>query len=112
MDTQLTSFADMRSRISFERKCGKPELDERGQAKNKWQTFTKRKAKIETLTGNSFFANRKHWSNASHQLNFRYVEGLKEQDRIVYRGRIFHILVIRNLGELDREHEVICSENT
>ena len=65
---------------------------------------------IMPMRGDEFTLADRMQGTTSHKVNMRFFDGLTKQHRIVSDTRNLNITVIRNLGELDREHELICVE--
>jgi len=45
-----------------------------------------------------------------YEFEIRYYSGLTPKDRLVWEGRAFDIIAVRNLDGLRKYHQVICEE--
>lgn len=69
-------------------------------------------ASIEPLSGREATIVHQVDSRITHRVNMRYYSGLVATDRLSLSGRTFGIVSVRNVDEMDREHEVMAQENT
>ena len=47
----------------------------------------------------------------THRVRFRYIDGLTQQDRFLWRGRVLHIVSLLEYANRS-EHVALCEEQT
>lgn len=86
-------------------------LDSRGQQSSPtWTRVAKVRGSIMPLRGREGEQARQQFATATHMIRSRYVPNIDEQCRIQWNGRTFHIQEIRNLEEINRELEIVATE--
>ena len=84
--------------------------DAYGAVAETWTTFVNAWASIEPLRGQEFFAARQVNADVTHRVRTRYRAGVTPKMRIAFGDRVLEIEVVLNLGERNRELELLCSE--
>jgi SPP1 family predicted phage head-tail adaptor len=90
--------------------AGSPAQDAYGAPNETWQDFKAVWAGIEPLTGREYFAQQQIQNEVNIRVRIRYLSGVTEKMRVVYRGRIFDIESIIDEQEAHRELILMCSE--
>jgi SPP1 family predicted phage head-tail adaptor len=74
-----------------------------------WATFAERWASVEGLSSREALALGQMEVTASHRVRLRYLDGLTQKMRILWRGRTLEIVAL--LEHANRsEHELVCQE--
>ena len=101
-------------RLRHEIQIQEPPLgrDSRGGRSGEWETGARVKGEIKGLTGSEVETARQLVSKATHQVTIRHIRRfqLTTKHRMVFRGRVFNIGDIKNVGELNRFDEILVSE--
>jgi SPP1 family predicted phage head-tail adaptor len=80
-----------------------------GETTQEWATFAERWASVDGLSSREFLLQGQQQTEISHRVRLRYVPGLKQTMRIVWRGRVLEITTL--LEHANRsEHELLCQE--
>jgi SPP1 family predicted phage head-tail adaptor len=72
-------------------------------------TFAKPWAKIETVNGLEDFDNINTGQNITHRFYIRFLDGLTEQEWIIYNGRRYDILNVVNINEENTFMKIECT---
>lgn len=75
-----------------------------------WELFSNAWAEIKPIKAAEFFAAQGASYETTHRIVIRYIEGVKPDMQIVYRGRIFDIVAIRDYSERHRYLEIMAKE--
>ena len=86
--------------------------DSYGQAIKTWGTFATVHAAVEPLNGREFLAAAQINAETTTKITIRYLSGITQKMRISYDNRLFNIEAMKNIGERDRQIELMCSEGT
>lgn len=65
--------------------------------------------RINPIRGNEKFLSNQDYSKTTHKIKMRFTE-IDASHRIVYQGRVFNIMAIMNINEMDRELEILAWE--
>lgn len=84
--------------------------DTQGQAVKTWGTFATVHAAVEPLTGREYFAAQQINAETSTKITIRYLAGITQKMRVSYDSRLYNIEGMKNIGERDRQIELMCSE--
>lgn len=80
-----------------------------GETTLSWSEFSARWASVEGVSAREALINGQQETSVTHKVKMRYVAGLNQKMRIVWRGRTLEIVSL--LEHANRsEHELICSE--
>jgi SPP1 family predicted phage head-tail adaptor len=74
-----------------------------------WSDFTQRWASVEGISAREILLNGQQDTNITHRVKMRYVDGLSQTMRIMWRGRILEIVSLLEHNNRS-EHELVCSE--
>ena len=74
-----------------------------------WKDFLTRWASVEGLSAREVLLNGQQETSVTHRIKMRYVEGLTQNMRIIWRGRTLEITSLLEHASRS-EHELICSE--
>jgi SPP1 family predicted phage head-tail adaptor len=81
-----------------------------GETTQTWGTFVERWASVEGLSGREVLLSGQQQTEVTHRVRLRYVDGLSQQMRILWRGRVLEITSL--LEHSNRtEHELLCVED-
>lgn len=75
-----------------------------------WTMIAQVWSQIIPLNGSEFYDAQQTQAPITHKIIMRYREGVKPDMRIVYDGRFFEIQSVINVGELDKELQLMCRE--
>ena len=84
--------------------------DSQGQAIKAWGTFATVHAAVEPLNGREYFAAAQINAETTTKIVIRWLDGITQKMRISYDSKVYNIESIRNIGERDRQIELMCSE--
>jgi len=84
--------------------------DSQGQAIKTWSTFATVHAAVEPLTGREYEAAAQINAETTTRITIRYLAGITQKMRISYDSKLYNIEAMRNIGERDRQIELMCSE--
>lgn len=80
-----------------------------GESTLEWATYTERWASVEGLSSREVLLLGQQQTEVSHRVRLRYVTGLTQQMRLVWRSRVLEITTL--LEHANRsEHELLCTE--
>ena len=74
-----------------------------------WATFAERWASVEGVSSRESLAYGQQQISVSHRVRLRYLAGLTQSMRLVWRGRTLEIVSLLEHGNRS-EHEIICQE--
>ena len=74
-----------------------------------WATFAERWASVEGVSSRESLAYGQQQISVSHRVRLRYLTGLTQSLRLVWRGRTLEIVSLLEHGNRS-EHEIICQE--
>jgi SPP1 family predicted phage head-tail adaptor len=81
-----------------------------GETTQTWDTYVERWASVEGLSGREVLLSGQQQTEVTHRVRLRYVDGLSQQMRILWRGRVLEITSL--LEHSNRtEHELLCVED-
>lgn len=75
-----------------------------------WTDFATRSAAIEPLQGRELFIAQQVSAEVNTRVRLRHLAGVTPRMRILFDGREFDIKSVLNLGERNRETELLCKE--
>ena len=115
MSVKLTPRGEMRIPLQVYRYFETGTTDDRGQPQRERRRVFIVRAKLGPLRGNMSEIARKMTTNANTQINMPWTPGLDLQDEFQWKDasgktRVYALAEVENLGELNREHEVLCTE--
>ena len=84
--------------------------DSQGQAVKPWATFATVHAAVEPLAGREYIAAAQINAETTTKIIIRYLAGITQKMRISYDSKIYNIESMKNVGERDRQLELMCSE--
>lgn len=81
-----------------------------GESVLSWATFAERWASVQGLSSRELLLSGQQQTEATHRVRMRYLDGLTNSMRLLWRGRV---LEITSLLEHDNrtEHELLCTED-
>lgn len=80
-----------------------------GETTLSWSDHSTRWASVEGVSAREFLMNGRQDINITHRVRMRYVAGLTQNMRLVWRGRVLEITSLLEHASRS-EHELICSE--
>lgn len=101
----------MRWRVQIQRFT--ESIDAYRQRQKTWSTVATRWAEIVTLSGRELTSAQQRQAQTTHRVTLRHLgaEGsITPKDKVVFRGREFHVLWIDNVDERNRQLDVYCEE--
>ena len=99
----------LRRRITIERVTETQDTD--GAVLETWSTYATVQASIELISGREYFAAQSTQADVTHRIRIRYLSGIVPKMRVSYNSRIFDILSVINVGERNRELQLMCRES-
>lgn len=81
-----------------------------GETTLSWSDYTTRWASVEGISSRESLFNGRQETNITHRVRLRWVDGLTQKMRIIWRGRTLEITSLLEHNNRS-EHELICSEN-
>jgi SPP1 family predicted phage head-tail adaptor len=75
-----------------------------------WTDFTTRWASVEGVSAREVLLNGQQDINLTHRVRMRYVDGLTQNMRLIWRGRTLEVISLLEHNNRS-EHELICSES-
>ena len=112
---RLTPVGGMRNTFQVYRYFQTGGTDDRGQPIRERRRVFNVRGMIGPLRGTQAEIARKLVTQATTQINMQWTPGIDLQDEIQFKDRsgkvrVYAINLIENIGELNREHEVLCTE--
>ena len=80
-----------------------------GETTLSWATFSERWASVEGVTAREALGLGQLEISITHRVRLRYVTGLTQQMRLIWRGRTLEIVSLLEHNNRS-EHELICQE--
>jgi SPP1 family predicted phage head-tail adaptor len=74
-----------------------------------WATFAERWASVEGVSSRELLQYGQQQIEVSHRVRMRWLSGLTQSMRIVWRGRTLEIVSLLEHGNRS-EHEIVCQE--
>lgn len=109
MTERLYTTRELRQRVEIQNRD--KTQDETGQPSTKWDTIATVFAAIETISGDEMDFVQSLQLKTTHKVTIRYTHGITGKDqRIVYQGRIFSIVSVRDWEERHRTLSIYCEE--
>jgi SPP1 family predicted phage head-tail adaptor len=99
----------LRHRIAIEQVTETQDTD--GSVIEIWSAYATVQASIEPLSGREYIAAQSIQADVTHRISLRYMPGITPKMRVNYSSRIFDILSVINVGERNRELQLMCREN-
>jgi SPP1 family predicted phage head-tail adaptor len=65
---------------------------------------------ITPISGKESFLSNSDFSKVSHKIKIRYTDGINASQRLNWNGRIFDFVYPRNIGERNKEIEILAEE--
>jgi SPP1 family predicted phage head-tail adaptor len=81
-----------------------------GETTQTWSTYVERWASVEGLSGREVLLSGQQQTEVTHRVRLRYVDGLSQQMRILWRGRVLEITSLLEHNNRT-EHELLCVED-
>lgn len=79
----------------------------------RWHVVCRIRAKVEPLTGNELAASQQVIANVTHRISTRYNPRIQPDMRLKnYNGTIYEIRSVVNVGEMNREMEMLAIQST
>ncbi len=85
--------------------------DEAGQTHERWAPVATVWASIRPVSSRHFFAASGERSHITHEIMLRHGIPIRSNDRIVYDGRVFDIVIPMNVDEKNRYIKAMSVEN-
>lgn len=79
--------------------------------KGDYQDFKTVYCSITPVSGRESFLSNAEYAKTTHKIKIRYTDGINASQRIVWRGRIFTFIGVRNIGEMNKEIEILAEES-
>jgi SPP1 family predicted phage head-tail adaptor len=80
-----------------------------GETTLEWATFAERWASVEGVTAREALGAGQLEVSITHRVRLRYVTGLTQQMRLIWRGRTLEVVSLLEHNNRS-EHELICQE--
>jgi len=102
----------MRHRITFQRYNGTIDSygDIRDDVAANWTAVCSVWAAIDPVSGREFYEAEQSQSQVTHKVRCRYFPGLETAYRIVYRGRVLHIVSVIDWEERHESYLIMARE--
>ena len=84
--------------------------DSHGQPIESWSSFATWRCEIAPVRGREYFAAQQFAADTSHKLTGHWISGVLPTMRIAHGSRTFRIESVINVGERNRELELMCVE--
>ena len=99
----------LRHRITIDQVTEIQDTD--GAVLESWSQYAVVQASIEPISGREYFAAQSTQADVTHRISLRYRSGITPKMRVNYASRIFDILSVINVGERNRELQLMCRES-
>ena len=99
----------LRHRITIQQVSETQDTD--GSVIEVWSAYAVVQASLEPVSGREYLAAQSTQADVTHRINLRYLAGIVPKMRVNYDSRIFDILSVINVGERNRELQLMCREN-
>jgi SPP1 family predicted phage head-tail adaptor len=103
------NIGKLRHRIAIEQVTETQDTD--GSVIETCSIFAAMQASIEPISGREYIAAQSTQADVTHRINLRYMPGITPKMRVNYNSRIFDILSVINVGERNRELQLMCRES-
>jgi SPP1 family predicted phage head-tail adaptor len=103
------NIGKLRHRIAIEQVTETQDTD--GAVIETWSVFAVAQASIEPISGREYIAAQSTQAEVTHRIRLRYLSGVTPKMRVNCNSRIFDILSAINVGERNRELQLMCREN-
>lgn len=102
----------MRDRITVQQynKAVDAHGDVRDDLDENWESVCTVYAQISPISGREFYAAEQSRSEVSHKIRCRWFPGLKTEQRLVYRGRIFEIVSVIDWNNRHESYLILVKE--
>lgn len=80
-----------------------------GEVVQSWSALSTRWASVEGVSARELLNSGQQQVEMSHRVRMRYMTGLTQQMRLLWRGRVLEIVSILEHGNRT-EHELLCQE--
>lgn len=109
MAERLYTTRELRQRVQIQTRDSSQ--DATGQPSTNWQTAHEVYASIEPISGAELDLVASMQIKTTHKVTIRYLPGLTgKNQRVVYQGRIFSIVSVRDFEERHRTLAIYCEE--
>lgn len=98
---------EMRERVRVEQPTST--TNSLGEAVMSWSTFAERWAAINGVSAGEALEGGQQETRVTHRVRMRYLEGLTQQMRLIWRGRTLHIASLLEYANRS-EHVMVCEE--
>jgi len=85
--------------------------DAMGGPTKQWAEFCKVWCSLIPIKGTERWYSDEKYATATHKVNIRYLHGIDPKMQLVARGRTFDIVSVTNIGERDKEMQLIVEED-
>lgn len=103
-----TGTGSYRTKIEIQQKTRTP--DGGGGFTEVWATIITRMAGVHPLRGSQLFAAQQLQSETTHRIELWYVAGVKDEMRILCKGRYFRITGVLNIDEANKVLHIMAAE--
>lgn len=89
-------------------------VDEFGQpliGQNGYEDYKTVWASIVPISGKESFLSNVDFSKTTHKIKIRYIPNINASMRIIWQGRFFNIINVRNIEEMNKEYEILAWES-
>lgn len=80
-----------------------------GETVQAWTTFAERWASVDGLSSREVLLQGQQKTEVSHRVRMRYVDGMTQMMRLLWRGRVLEISSLLEHAN-SSEHELLCTE--
>lgn len=105
---KIVDVTAMRSRLELQSPVEAP--DAYGQPTKTWVTLRSCWAQLSMITGQEQVNAGQMKATATHQVMTRYTGDVDPSMRLIYNGRVFNILVVNNIDELNLQYQIMATE--
>lgn len=81
-----------------------------GTSGGSWATFSQAWVSILPLNGTEKYVSSEKHATATHKIRMRFLDGVNTKMRLKARNRTFEIVSVINVGERDKELQLIVEE--
>lgn len=81
-------------------------------SRERWKTYEQRWASVVPLSGRELFTDQQVHAQVTHKIGMRWKSGIQPAPthRVKWGSRVFNIVSAINVGERNREIELVCIE--
>lgn len=76
-----------------------------------FETFKNVWCSITPISGRESFLSNADFSKTTHKIKIRYIPGVNASMRLTWQGRFFNFMNVRNIGERNKEIEILAWES-